>query len=177
MNQTLFKRLPHIDYEKQFQFITFRTYDSIDDFVIRLQSQEMDNSRRQYELDVYLDKIEKGRYLNGEVLDFLKSHLFRLDGKSFQLFAFAIMPNHVHILLQQIDSLSKILQHIKGGSSVEINRILNRSGTFWAKDYYDKGIRDELHFKKVYDYIMYNPVKAELKDCALRVYSRYEDCE
>jgi REP element-mobilizing transposase RayT len=45
---------------------------------------------------------------------------------------------------------------------MEINRILKRSGTLWAADYYDRFIRDEDHYYKCRSYIRMNPVKAKL---------------
>ena len=44
-------------------------------------------------------------------------------------------------------------------------------GSFWAKNYYDKGIRDQAHFECVYRYIENNPLK--LSDGDLRFYGIY----
>ena len=80
--------------------------------------------------------------------------------------------NHIHLLFKQNDDLGKIMQYIKGESTVELNKFLQKSGKFWADGYYDKLIRDEEHFAKVYNYIKNNPLKAGLTD--ERVFSKYE---
>jgi putative DNA methylase len=74
------------------------------------------------------------------------------------------MPNHVHVLIRLLPdhSLSGIIQKWKGGSSMEINRLLERTGTVWAADYYDRIVRDEDHYYKCRNYIRNNPVKAGL---------------
>ncbi|WP_428356115.1 transposase [Methyloprofundus sp.] len=101
---------------------------------------------------------------------------FRAKGTLwYDLVAFAIMPNHVHLLLKPYDSLPVLMQKMKGGSAKMINEMMGRSGVFWAKDYYDKAIRDERHFTVVYRYIKHNPVKlGDKEDLALRFYGVYE---
>jgi REP element-mobilizing transposase RayT len=45
-----------------------------------------------------------------------------------------------------------------------INKKLNKSGTFWQKDYFDKAIRDDKHFEVVLEYVKNNAYKAGLSD-------------
>jgi hypothetical protein len=40
------------------------------------------------------------------------------------------------------------------------NRILGRKGAFWLEEYFDRVIRDEIHYGKIVEYIEQNPVKA-----------------
>jgi len=84
------------------------------------------------------------------------------------------MPNHVHILFKEKRELSACMRILKGGSSYKINRLLNKKGNFWTKEYYDKFIRDEKHFEIVYNYIKNNPIKANLHDARERFYGIYE---
>lgn len=72
------------------------------------------------------------------------------------------MPNHVHVLLRQEDSLSKIIQQWKGATAHAINQHLNRQGQLWAEDYFDRVIRDEDHYWDARAYIHRNPVQAGL---------------
>ena len=58
--------------------------------------------------------------------------------------------------------LSKVMQLIKGGSSHEINKILNRKGTFWQEENFDTYIRNKKHQENVIKYILNNPIKAGL---------------
>ena len=74
------------------------------------------------------------------------------------------MPNYGHVFLDPLagNPLSDIMHSIKSYTAHEANRILNRKGQFWAKEYFDRYIRDEDHFRRVVRYIENNPVKAGL---------------
>ena len=104
----------------------------------------------------------------------MKKYILETDEKLCKIVALSIMPNHIHILLIQNDDLSKIMQQIKGGLSFLINKKLNKSGSLWQKDYFDKGIRDEKHFNLTYAYIKNNAIKAGLIDADIRFYGLYE---
>lgn len=81
------------------------------------------------------------------------------------IWTYVIMPNHVHLLCSLIgnQALPTVLHGWKGGSSNEINRTVGRSGKLWAKDYFDRLVRDEKHFWNCALYIRGNPRKAKLK--------------
>jgi len=170
----LYKSLPHISNYGYYQFVTFRTKDSLDEYLKRVINTTMQNAKKQYLLDQYLDKSHNGRYLNDKVLDIAKEYIVNLDKKLFDLVCFVIMPNHIHILFKEIAKLSEIMQKLKGGLAFKINKYLDNKGQLWAKDYYDKSIRDEKHFETVYRYIENNAIKANLKDSERRFYTIYE---
>jgi len=167
------KNLPHVDLIGYYQFLTFRTHDSIDDFLTRLSAENISASLKQYKADEYLDNSLKGAYLNGDVLSYIKKFLLEKDHDIYELVAFTVMPNHLHILFKQKIEISKTVQRLKGVSSFEINKLLHRKGTFWEKSYFDKAIRDEAHFNTVYNYIKNNAVKASLNDAEERFYGIY----
>jgi len=166
--------LPHIDMIGYYQFVTFRTYESLDDFVKKIRSEKISSSLQEYKIDQYIDHSPKGRYLNDEVLDYLYHYFISKDNDLYDLVAFSIMPNHVHMFFKQNTELSKIMKQIKGATAFGINKILHRKGIFWEENYYDRVIRDEAHFAQVYDYIAYNAVEAELSDAKERFYGIYE---
>ena len=85
------------------------------------------------------------------------------------------MPNHIHMLLSPKSTLSNILQKIKGKSAKQLNESLNKKGKFWAREYYDKIIKDEKQLKVVMEYILNNPIKANLDDAKDRVYNVFTD--
>jgi len=151
--------LPHIDLPHHYQFVTFRTFDSTDNFLLKLYAQNKPSPEKQVAVDTYLDSSNQGAYLNGEALLQLSQFLCQKDGKLYKLICFAIMPNHVHMLFKPLQSLSVVMQKIKGGSARLLNKTMNRTGSFWTKDYFDKLVRDEKHFQTVYRYIQQNPMK------------------
>lgn len=167
------EKLPHISMNQHYQFITFRTYRSVDSYIQKLQKAEIETNKKEYLIDEYLDRSSKDAYFFGENITYMKAILYSKNHTLYTIETCAIMPNHIHILLQQHTSLEKIVKYIKGKSAVAMNKRLNLKGQFWHRNYFDKLIRDEKHFTLVYEYIQNNPRKANLKD-AKRVFSAYE---
>jgi REP element-mobilizing transposase RayT len=173
--QQIHSNLPHFSKIGCFQFITFRTFDSVDDFIRRIHRSKLSDSEKQYKIDKYSDSSNKGAYLNGNIIDFLKDFINQKEDILFKIICFCIMPNHLHLLLQQLKELDKIMHDLKGGSAYKINQILSRRGKFWEEDYYDRFIRNEIHFDNAYNYIMSNPYKANLKDAEKRCFTIFDN--
>jgi REP element-mobilizing transposase RayT len=87
-----------------------------------------------------------------------------LSGPSYTLQAWCVMPNHVHVLIHTTaeTQLGHIVRAWKGLSRRRINAHLARTGDVWAKDYFDRYIRDQKHFDTNKNYIEMNPVAAGL---------------
>jgi REP element-mobilizing transposase RayT len=80
----------------------------------------------------------------------------------YELFAWVIMPNHVHILILPISDPQEITHFVKGRSAREANQILGRTGPFWQHESYDHFVRSRKEFDRVVNYIEQNPVSAGL---------------
>jgi REP element-mobilizing transposase RayT len=81
----------------------------------------------------------------------------------YQLYAFVVMPNHVHMLLKPKVPLARITRGIKGVSARLANKILGRTGRpFWQDESFDHWLREEAEFAKAVRYIERNPVRAGL---------------
>jgi REP element-mobilizing transposase RayT len=81
----------------------------------------------------------------------------------YDLHAYVVMANHVHLLVQPHVAPSKLLQSVKGFSAREANKALNRTGEpFWQTESYDHWVRDQTEFERVCRYIVKNPVRAGL---------------
>lgn len=89
-------------------------------------------------------------------------------GSRYQLLAWTIMPNHVHILIKPCYSLPRIVQSWKTYSARWALRNAERLhlqlpvGGFWMRGYWDRYIRTETHLEAAMHYIRENPVKAGL---------------
>jgi putative transposase len=81
-----------------------------------------------------------------------------------QLHAFVVMPNHLHLLLTPsgTSSLEKSMQLIKGASSHQIHKQLNRRMEIWQSGFHEATIRDEADYHSKIRYIHQNPVSARL---------------
>ena len=91
------------------------------------------------------------------------------DGNWFDVLAYCIMPNHVHLVLTPYESSStadfsftRILHNIKRNSANHANKVLSRTGTFWQHESHDHYVRDEKELERIIKYVLYNPVKANL---------------
>ena len=167
-------KLPHIDLRDHYQFVTFRTKDSVTDYLQKIYGLEIENSKKQMLIDEYLDRSENGAYLYGDKINIVKETVMVKNSDWYEVEAMAVMPNHVHLLFRQKESLGKIMKYIKAKSAIELNKVLDSDGQFWAKDYYDRAIRNEAHFDTVYRYIQLNPIKSGLSDARKRVYLKYK---
>ncbi len=91
------------------------------------------------------------------------------DGERYDLIAWCIMPNHVHVLIEVKVDLSTIVQGWKSyaarwalAHNEELALGIPNRKRFWMREYWDRYIRNEKHFENVRDYIHGNPVKAGL---------------
>ena len=92
------------------------------------------------------------------------------DGERYRLLAWAIMPNHVHVLVetQQDWPIHKVVQAWKRHTTREITQNMSHSGMqevpnkIWHRRYWDRFVRDDEHLIAVIRYIEDNPVRAGL---------------
>jgi len=162
--------LPHFDDEGFTQFITFRLADSMPQSVLEkwreeLAQDDITDADLRRRIERYLDQnFGEGHLRVERIAAMVQETLLKWDGERYRLIAWVIMPNHAHILLRPINGtvVSEIMHSIKSFTAHEANRILERKGQFWAKEYFDRYIRDLRHFASTIAYIENNPVKARL---------------
>lgn len=165
--------LPHYDAgEARMQFITCRLYDSLPQNILaRIKNEiELRNpeniSRETFILaEKYLDSGYGQCFLGKrEIAVIVRDSLLKYHGERYTLFAWVIMPNHAHILIRQLPGykLEKIMHSVKSFTALESNKTLGRQGPFWMRESFDRYIRDEDHFGRVFRYIERNPVKGGL---------------
>jgi putative DNA methylase len=99
-----------------------------------------------------------------QVARIVKETLLKYDGVKYKLFAWVIMPNHIHLLLRPLpgNSFERIMHSLKSYTASEANKLLGRKGAFWMRESFDRFIRDDEHFAGAKRYIHNNPVKAGL---------------
>ena len=85
-----------------------------------------------------------------------------LNGRKYELYAAVILNDHLHMIINPTDSLSKIMHSIKSFTAHEINKQLSRKGKIWQDESMDKVIRNEKEFIQKINYIVNNPIKAHL---------------
>jgi putative transposase len=102
-----------------------------------------------------------------------------------ELDAFVTMPNHVHGIIVIVRgaaergagivaagpgaassaptsptaTLGDVMRAFKSISALYVNRQLNRSGSLWQRNYYERIIRDEAELHRMREYIKTNPAR------------------
>jgi REP element-mobilizing transposase RayT len=159
--------LPHRDEPGLVQFVTFRMADA---FPAELRSEWEallkieDDRKRRIELEAYLDQGRGECHLRrADIAAMVEGSLLFRHDVQYELRAWVIMPNHVHLLfLVQDVPMSQLVDAWKGYTAKEANKILGRKGQFWQEGYWDTYMRDSAHELRSRRYIEKNPVKAFL---------------
>jgi REP element-mobilizing transposase RayT len=87
------------------------------------------------------------------------------NGGLYDLRAWVLMPNHVHVLLRPNVALPRALMTTKSASARCANRILDRvRRPFWQDESYDHWVRNSAEEARIIRYIEHNPVKAGWTD-------------
>jgi putative transposase len=76
--------------------------------------------------------------------------------------AYVVMPNHVHVLLTPKIDLPKIMHSLKRHTARFANQLMGVTGPFWQAESYDHLVRTPEEFKKIKQYMEWNPVSAGL---------------
>jgi Rad3-related DNA helicase/REP element-mobilizing transposase RayT len=180
--------LPHWTRDGAIYSVTFRLADSLPEQVLKAwiaersaivgNAQQMNRQLTDHELSrlhyLHSEKVEK--YLDaghGEcwmnrdnIADLVEGELKHFAGSRYHLLCWAVMPNHVHVVLQPLPGfeLQKILHSWKSYTANVANQALERRGPFWQPEYYDHLIRNEPDLISTADYVWTNPEKAGLRD-------------
>jgi putative transposase len=161
------RRLPHWDAVNQPLFVTFRLHGSLPAHRVFPPDSVSRSGKAFVAMDRLLDRGAIGPlYLSRpEVADLVVAALQTGERKlgRYQLHAYVVMPNHVHLLVTPKVVATKWLAPLKGFSAYRINELLARHGQpFWQDESYDHLVRSEAEFDRIRSYIEDNPVKAGL---------------
>lgn len=175
------RKLPHIQPEDAMLFITFRLMGTLPKHIIQAlienkqsaismsakgsqmakQVAEAYNS----ELEQILDSANYGPVWlkQNEIANVVAESLHYHDGRSFKLVCYCIMSNHVHFIAYKFTKpVYAIMNTLKTYTAKECNKLLDRKGRFWQREYYDRIIRDRNDFDQKIKYVLNNPVAAHL---------------
>ena len=159
--------LPHFDAPNITQFVTFMLGDSFPVWRRREWEpllREPDQSVRRRKLEAWLDRGHGACWLRRpEVARRIEEIVRAEDGRLYQLQAWVLMPNHVHVVVDVWQTpLCRLLNQWKGESAHDANQLLGRRGAFWQKDGFDTYIRDVEHRARAIHYMEHNPLKGLL---------------
>jgi REP element-mobilizing transposase RayT len=156
--------LPHFDAGAIVQTVTFRLADSLPREYYEKAASIVSNAKERF---FFLEKgIDQGRgdcvLTNPINASIVRTALGYFDGERYRLLAWAIMPIHLHAMIEPIQgySLGGIVHSWKSYTANQINKGAKKR--LWAPGYFDRYVRDEEHYANARFYIENNPVKARL---------------
>jgi len=168
------RKLPHIQLPDSILFITWRLAFDLPKHskgdVSDIESSFLE-AFSQY--DSLLDKSESARIdISREpYLSITKQAIHHYAGKRYELYAFCIMPNHLHLIVKPMlkditnyYSLNEITLSIKSYTAHAIKKFNKHIDKVWQTESYDHVIRDEKELLKLLEYVINNPVEAGLAD-------------
>ena len=160
------RRLPHWDLVGHAVFVTFRLHGSLPASRV-FPPERLTSGKAFVAIDRILDKAASGPlYLRmPEIAALIVASLH--DGEQrfhrYQMHSFAVMPNHVHLLVTPQVVATRWLGPLKGFTAHEAKRMLGLSGQpFWQDESYDHLVRSDAELERIREYIESNPVKAGL---------------
>ncbi len=198
--KTYYRRnLPHIQLAGAEYFVTFRLSGSLPKHVI----QELRDKRKKFlkmnEKSLSLNhkqkirhKIERNTFKayeqlldneqtgntwlkKTEIANIVSEAIHHRDQKEYDLYAYCIMSNHVHIVFRHMINenfqgnstrfpypVTMILKDLKSYTGLMANRVLGRTGSFWKSESYDHIIQTDQELENTIRYTLNNPVKAKL---------------
>ena len=159
------RQLPHWQPEGAALFITWRLHGSLPaSFAVGLSAPSGKEFTR---IDRHLDAALSGPTwlkdprVAAVVIDSLRFAEGEL--RLFEIGAWVLMSNHVHVVVFPHAPLWRITKAIKGFTAHEANRILGRTGQpFWQHESFDHWVRDRRELERIVSYVEENPVRAGL---------------
>ncbi|MGA0560409.1 transposase [Larkinella sp. VNQ87] len=184
-----YRKLPHFQPLEAAYFITMRLYGSMPQHLIELLKEEQEVARNRLQtlddtesdlyqqqkryfarFDSFLDRPDNGPYWLSEpaIAEIMKEALHHRAGKEYDLIAFCLMSNHIHLVIHTYENtkadffLYRMLQAFKSYTARKANDYLEREGPFWHPESYDHIVRNGDELKRIIAYTLNNPVKAGL---------------
>jgi REP element-mobilizing transposase RayT len=168
---TLYSRhLPHWHPESAWLFVTWRLAGTIPQFPELLLPRQQSNPRAGIAFaafDRQMDSAAHGpRWLaDPRIARMVAGTLLAGERECdfYQLRAWVVMPNHVHVLWEPHTAMPRITRWVKGSTARKANLVLARTGkVFWQEESYDHWVRNQPELEKIVHYIESNPVHARL---------------
>ena len=157
------RRLPHFHAVSRPIFLTWRLFGSLPKG--RAFPNAMTSGKVFVAMDRLLDRAQTGPLhlrrpeIANMMVETIQYHAATLA--HYELHAYCVMANHVHLLITPRVPVSRLMQSLKGFTAHEANRLMCATGEpFWQDESYDRLVRDVIEFERIANYIERNPVTA-----------------
>ena len=176
--------LPHKSQRGKIYALTFRLADALPPQVIDAYLERLDHMPdRVEEHEPYLrtlrahlmEALDAGHgtclLRQPPLRDILKQTIAHHDGRTCDVHAYVIMPNHVHLLLELYpgEHITNVVGSIKRFSALKINQHVGRTGRLWQSEVFDRLVRSYRHYVHTVRYIYNNPRYLHSSEFALYI--------
>ena len=142
--------LPHRDAKELLQAVTFRLADRLPHEKLTLLEEELSNLPENQRATHRREKIEQWldagmgccALRHPKLAEQMRDALLHFDGQRYQLLAWCIMPNHVHVLMETLTPIARIIQGWKSvtarwalAHNEELKLGIPDPKHFWMRDY------------------------------------------
>ena len=147
------RRLPHWLPKDSIVFVTWRLAGTLPLARSALVN-DPDPGRTFLIADRELDRLRSGPQWLGiaEIADLFVDALQHGEviRRDYELLAWAVMPNHIHLVMRPVTELPEIMRWLKAATAGRANRVLGRAGQpFWQREYYDHWVRSGAELRSV----------------------------
>ncbi|MEM9478189.1 MAG: (E)-4-hydroxy-3-methylbut-2-enyl-diphosphate synthase [Verrucomicrobiota bacterium] len=185
--------LPHWEFPGATYAVTFRLHDSLPASALQEYAEEREklekelasvdgtdspeNAARRRDaaflklrlrtIEAALDEGSGACWMKDEsVAQIVENSLKYFDGERYDLLAWCVMPNHVHVVFRPLGehTLAEITHSWKSFSANAANKELDRKGEFWQRESYDHIVREEDDLMAQIEYVLANPANGGLRD-------------
>ncbi len=173
-------RLPHWERQGAIYFVTFRLAGSLPKDVIEtakagrgangaLDSPTSATGERQAvrEIEGCLDRgAGPAHFRDPRAARVVAEALKQFAGLRYELYAWCVMPNHVHVAFRPLGDwrLATIVHSWKSFTAKKLIRLLRLKPPFWQREYFDHVVRDGKEFARIVRYVAENPARGGLKN-------------
>ena len=162
------RKLPHWQPESAALFLTWRLHGSLP-AALRPECPHLEAGEAFVAADRHLDRARRGPlWLTEQPIAELVAEAFEFGERVLRLYdlhAYVVMANHVHVLLTPLAPMARITRALKWFTARKANQLLGRTGKrFWEEESYDHWVRNQDEFQRIVRYIELNPVSAGLAE-------------
>jgi REP element-mobilizing transposase RayT len=158
--------LPHFDARGVVQHVVLCTKGALDQDSLSKLSQ-LSPAEKYEQVDAWLDASQSGAIFHDpRCAAALEEQCFYFDGQRYDLLAWCVMPNHAHVVMCCCGetSLGQIIRTWKVQTVRAIVACFGHKVDIFAKDYFDRFMRNGNQTLSTIAYVERNPVVAGLCD-------------
>lgn len=118
--------------------------------------------------EIFYDDFDKEK--------FIKEVKKTKEKYKYELYAYVLMSNHVHMLIKdEMDIISKAIQSLGISYAMYFNKKYERIGHLFYNRFHSKSVEDEKYLLNVHRYIHKNPLKDGISKIEEYKWSSYQD--